>query len=431
MILKKVTLLAAVLLLANCGGGSSSSNDDSASAGSGGGASPDPVATQTGVFLDSAIANIGYKTETLEGVTNTLGEYDYLDGETVTFFIGDLELPAVAAKDLVTPLDLAGSDDTTDATVVNIIRLLQTLDEDGIAENGITITENAKSAATQVDFSVSVSEFESLAAVSNLIANSGSTNTELVSEGTALAHFETTLAAEGEDFIASTNITGAWSTNLTDNDLLVLLFFADGSYVHIEVDEEEPIDAFNEISGMEWGTYVKNNDSNELTIGHTFDENGETGFTDATLNLTRIFAQVDGDELTMQFDDNLNGEIEEDESLVFSRLSSEGILGAWTSDLTDNDFLGLIFFDNGTYVHLEVDEVAPIDEEGEESGMEWGTYTRNSNTGELTVTQVFDANGDIGFNDAANGETVLFANALEDVLTLGFDGDGSLAFKRL
>jgi hypothetical protein len=178
--------------LVACGGGSSSSDDN------------DNVSsnTQTGVFLDSPVANIGYRTETLEGVTNSLGEYDYVDGETVTFFIGDLKLPPVTASGTVTPLGLAGSDDTSNPTVVNIIRLLQTLDEDGNPDNGITITETAKSAATQVDFELSVTDFESSSAVTNLVANSGSSNVELISQNDAIAHFEDTLRDEGllDDF---------------------------------------------------------------------------------------------------------------------------------------------------------------------------------------------------------------------------------------
>ena len=73
---------------------------------SGGSSSPTTATTETGVFLDSPVINIGYKTETLSGVTGPNGEYDYLPGETVTFFIGDLELPPTLAIGTVTPLDL-------------------------------------------------------------------------------------------------------------------------------------------------------------------------------------------------------------------------------------------------------------------------------------------------------------------------------------
>ncbi|KZZ02237.1 hypothetical protein A3744_27635, partial [Oleiphilus sp. HI0073] len=344
--------------LVACGGGSSSSSNNGS------------TNTKTGVFLDSAVANIGYRTETLEGVTNSDGKYDYIEGETVTFFIGDLELPPVTAKGTVTPLDLADSDDTSDSMVVNIIRLLQSLDEDGNPDNGITIADAAKTVATPVGFELSIIDFESSSAVTTLVANSGSTNTVLISQNDAIAHFEDTLVDAGEDFVANSNITGIWTTDLTDNDLLAFVFFADGTYVHLEVDEEAPIDVSGEPSGMEWGTYTRNNSTGELTVTQTFDGNGDTGLTDAVNGLTTLFAQVSGDVLTLQFDDNLNGTIEEDESLEFSRSASNNLLGVWTTDLTDNDLLAFVFFADGTYVHLEVDEEAPIDVSGEPSGME-------------------------------------------------------------
>ena len=40
-------------------------------------------AEEIGIFFDSPVI------KSLEGITNALGEYKYLPGETVTFFIGD------------------------------------------------------------------------------------------------------------------------------------------------------------------------------------------------------------------------------------------------------------------------------------------------------------------------------------------------------
>ncbi|KZY86799.1 hypothetical protein A3742_27785 [Oleiphilus sp. HI0071] len=70
---------------------------------------------------------------------------------------------------------------------------------------------------------------------------------------------------------------------------------------------------------MEWGTYTRNNSTGELTVTQIFDGNGDTGLTDAANGLTTLFAQVSGDVLTLQFDDNLNGTIEDGESLDFQR----------------------------------------------------------------------------------------------------------------
>ena len=84
--------------IAACGGGGSS---DVASD-----PVPPPVVSEptpdSGVFLDSPVINIGYKTETLEGVTSSLGEYEFLRGESVTFFIGSLEFPSAKASRTVT-----------------------------------------------------------------------------------------------------------------------------------------------------------------------------------------------------------------------------------------------------------------------------------------------------------------------------------------
>jgi len=389
--------------------------------GSGSSGSSDTAAVQNGVFIDSPVVNIGYRTQSQEGVTSSSGEYSYVEGETVTFFIGDLELPPVSATGVVTPLDLAGATDTSNDTVINIIRLLQTLDEDGDADNGITITEIAKNNATQVNFELSVQEFEASTAVTSLVANSGSTNTALISEGAAIAHFEDTLAEEGLDFVANANISGVWTTNLTDNELLAFVFFQDGTYVHLEVDEEAPIDSENEISGMEWGTYVRDSETGELDIEIRFDNNGDTGLTDAANGQTTIFAQVAGDTLTLQFDDNQNGTIGTDEELDFTRTTSSGLSGVWSTDLTDNELLAFVFFDDGTYAHLEVDEVEPFDQVGETSGMEFGTIQRNQETGQLTVTIDFDNNGDTGLTDNVDGSVPVFAQIDGDVLTLQFD----------
>lgn len=189
MKLCKTLLSASVFsILTACGGGSSDTPSTSSS----------PAATaETGVFLDSPVINIGYRTETLEGVTNSLGEYKYLAGETVTFFIGDLVFPATAAIGTVTPLDLADSVDISDPKVINMIRLLQTLDADANPDNGLTITDMAKSAATQVDFSLSEAEFEIHRAVTELISNGGQDTipSGLVATNAAVAHFEEVLVA--------------------------------------------------------------------------------------------------------------------------------------------------------------------------------------------------------------------------------------------
>lgn len=186
---KQLIMGVFLVLLYGCGGGGGDGGD--------GGDSSNP-APKTGVFLDSPVINIGYRTATQVGVTSVLGEYNYLQGETVTFFIGALEFAPTQATGVLTPLEIAGTQDINNPAVINMIRLLQTLDQDGNPDNGITITETAKTAATQVNFGLSELDFESSSAVLNLITNAGQDNatTQLVGTADAIAHFEQTLAAD-------------------------------------------------------------------------------------------------------------------------------------------------------------------------------------------------------------------------------------------
>ena len=192
-----------------------------------------------GVLLDSPVLSIGYRTETLEGTTGFAGEYNYLTGETVTFFIGDLVFPSIPAKGTVTPLDLAGTTDINDSTVVNMIRLLQTLDYNQTPEDGISITGNAKLSATQVDFSLSVADFESSTAVIELIGNARQIDPDtgqnivvnsLVSTAEAISHFQEQLdTLEALKFNAST-LPGTYNVvDAVTSGTHVFIFNVDGT----------------------------------------------------------------------------------------------------------------------------------------------------------------------------------------------------------
>ena len=160
----------------------------------GGGSDGGSTNVLTGVFVDSAVAGIGYKTATQSGVTNAKGEYSYLTGETVTFFIGSIQFPPVAAKGTVTPLDLAQTTDINNQIVSNILVLLQSLDEDGNPNNGITIPSVAASRATSaVSFDVSPLAFSANTTVIGLVANSGAITKSLLSHASAIGNFQSTL----------------------------------------------------------------------------------------------------------------------------------------------------------------------------------------------------------------------------------------------
>jgi len=178
---------------------------------------------QTGIIIDSFVSNLNYRTETIIGYTNSSGEFSYKNGESITFSIGDIDFPSAQAKSIITPLDLANSSDPKHPVVINIARLLQSLDEDGNPENGIRISPLAHASALSMSMSVDFESPNFALQVTNLIANSGSERTVLVDESSALAHLIVSLNISGDtdnDTIqnANDNCPSRSNTNQLDTD---------------------------------------------------------------------------------------------------------------------------------------------------------------------------------------------------------------------
>lgn len=165
-----LAISSAIFLAACGGGGGSSSGGNDASA-------------KTGQLIDSAVAGVAYQTPSYSGKTNANGEYHFIEGETVTFTIGSISFGPLPAKAVLTPLDLAGSTDITNRKVINLARLLQTLDDDQNPANGIVIPASANPVA--LNFDQAVADFES--DVDSLLGLT------LVDETTAMAHLQAEL----------------------------------------------------------------------------------------------------------------------------------------------------------------------------------------------------------------------------------------------
>lgn len=150
---------------------------------------------QRGRFLDSAVAGLAWTSESISGMTDVDGMFSYQEGESITFSIGDIVLPAVQGAAVVTALDVFETLDTNTRRVVNLNRLLQSLDKDARPENGIVIDPAAAQAATGLDVDFASTTFDE--SVINLVANSGSSSTELVTAQSATTHFLATLDANG------------------------------------------------------------------------------------------------------------------------------------------------------------------------------------------------------------------------------------------
>lgn len=134
--LLSLALLAGATAITGCGGSSGSSS----------------AGTATGQVVDSAVSGLSYRCAGKTGQTDASGYYSCRSGSTVTFYLGDVELGSVTARDgdTVTPRELVGAADAS-----NLAMVLLALDEDGDPDNGIQLPEDVdiSFAGQSIDFS--------------------------------------------------------------------------------------------------------------------------------------------------------------------------------------------------------------------------------------------------------------------------------------
>ncbi len=341
--------------LSGCGGGSSGT--------------PETPTLNTGTFVDSPVANISYQTDTQSGTTNANGQFYYQDGESVTFSIGSLLLPSVSAAEIITPITLAGATSITDQQATNIARLLISLDEDGNPGNGITIPDGAAAVASPVDFNVDAATFASDSAVTNLVANSGGATTTLISDTEAQNHVNETLSN-----LAGT-VAGTWLSDAGNNKLML---FADNTFKYVENDPTAPAPQ----NGIELGTYTYDAVAGNITFTITSDSNdpgNDSGIGDiGTPAVIDVALSSDNNSLTLA-----GG------ALTLSRVNQ--VVGAWASSkdpASGEGFNYLVLFSDNTFVYAEHDILFTEPD----NGVEVGTYTYDSASGDITFSLIYDDN---------------------------------------
>lgn len=148
----------------------------------------------TGRFVDSPVEGLTYSTGSRVGITGADGEFHYLSGETVVFGLGDLVFPAVTAAQIITPLELAGVSDINDPFVTNMARLLQTLDQDCDASNGITIGGEVLLATADMQIDFEDPDFDTnVANLTTIASDVTGSCPSLISADDARVHFQETL----------------------------------------------------------------------------------------------------------------------------------------------------------------------------------------------------------------------------------------------
>ena len=397
--------LALAVTLTACGGGGSSS---------GGNGSTEPEApSKTGVFTDSAVAGIQYQTQpgNKSGKTNAFGEYDYVEGDTVTFRIGDTQLPAVTATGRVTPADMADGNDAD--VVTNVLRLLQTLDDDGNPDNGISISQQ-----TLDDFIGKEVEVNQPAAAFETEAQTAIGET-LVTEEEAEAHFAASQQAD---------LRGSWlfKDDFGSNELS---FLDGGRYIiaHSNADDGD-----QEAATAEWGTYTWDPVSGDFSLTVSGESDGTGGLSD-----------LSGETVTLQLVDNqfiltVSEELADDQfvenTVTFSAVesSTDSLVGAWYLAEEGGAFNVLTILDSSRYtIAHNANEESYEGDSPIAVSSEWGTYSVSGDAFNITNVEV-ETDGPGGLYDADS------PNALESYetppwgdLTFTHAVDGAFSFSRV
>jgi hypothetical protein len=386
------TILAALVsaaFLGACGGGGGST-DNSTNDNPPQTQNPAPVqaGTSSGILTDGPVAGVQYTTSGgYSGVTGADGSYAYNPGETVTFKIGAITLGTVTATGTVTPLDLAAAATNKENVATNLLVLLQSLDADGDASNGIAINDATKSAAASasaIDLTQAPASFASSSnsALTSVMNSAGLPKTAPVSETQALAHFK-------EEFFKK--LAGGW-TAVEGSSAITLRFDTSGNYIIGEVGTAE----FGGQSGTEVGRIDWNPKTGEISLvadSIVHDSNGEWGLSHN--NGSTVF-KVDGDKLVVTDDID---------TVSFERVANDpaSLVGTWAIDSTATmNTQNFTFFENGKYLMADplgdTEYNSTDDPKCGEGGVEYGTYTYNATTGVLAVSSApeVDTNGCAG-----------------------------------
>ena len=138
--------IVALLVLNGCGGSSSSDStvpstnnlvEDTTESGS---ETVDTKKLGKGYYIDSAIEGVDYVCGSETGITDVNGTFIFEEGADCNFTIGNLVLREINASSLEDNITIFEDN-------LDVAQLLQTLDLDGNASNGITIDNNASSTA--------------------------------------------------------------------------------------------------------------------------------------------------------------------------------------------------------------------------------------------------------------------------------------------
>jgi len=359
----KLLGLNCIFLISACGGGSGSS---------GGGGSPAADDSLQGIFTDSPVYGVKYQTDSLQGLTNALGEFNYREGESIVFSIGDLQFPSISANEQITPTDLA--QDNSEVRT-NILQLLQSLDSDGNPDNGIEISADAENAFKGSTLDLESADFDSEA---QTILDTIKDGIQLVSEAQAEAHFQRAQQSQ---------ILGSWLYSEGEGKRNVLTFIDESRYIIIH---EHSDDGDQTAGSVEFGNYTWDVEDGAFSTSLIAQSDNSGGLYDEGSSVST--ASVTGDTLTLSFTDTDSG------TVAFSRVKNlnNEVQGAWQFYEPEADNLNILtFLSNSEYVLAHTNNLESYEDLTPQAlSGEFGAFTVDG--GSYTFTASVDSDGDGG-----------------------------------
>jgi len=184
-----------------------------------------------GRFYDTAVIGLEYSSASGSGVTDASGLMDVVPGESVTFSVGGVTLGTVPGSSIMTPLDLFTASDLDANQVINVIRFLLALDEDGDPQNGISISSALRTAAADwsISFDVTPAAFETEFSEELAEANAiNSLSAALWDVDSARSHFELTYYCAFSGVFSGTSVSTVTGTDGIDEEAVFTVVFREG-----------------------------------------------------------------------------------------------------------------------------------------------------------------------------------------------------------
>ncbi|MFB2662216.1 hypothetical protein [Shewanella mangrovisoli] len=341
----------------------------------------------TGIFRDSPVAGIHYQTDSqTDGTTSDIGEFQYLQGEQVTFSVGAIQFPSTVAAPLVTPTEVAAGNEVTK---VNILQLLQTLDQDCDVENGIQIKTSHHDLLANTVLDISSADFDSQ--LNTAFANLGS-GLSLISEAQALNHFDT----------SNRNLLlGSWLLSEGEGQSNILTFIDHSRYILIH---EHAGDGDQGAASVEYGNYTWDSVTGSFSVSLIAQSDGSGGLYDESSVVNK--AMVSLNTLTLSLTDNGSS------SITLTRIedASDALIGTWHvyDPETDNDSF-VTFLPNQAYaiVHTANFDSYEGQSPQAQSG-EFGHYVKDASGYKFTAS--VESDGPNGLYDAQSADAHQFSS---------------------